>query len=132
MNNVKRTERGWAGHFIGGGKCEYHRNTLLEYDGNRVIVSTVGRWLPDFIRHDFMEIADGRFFETMAFTAEYSNDGYWDANCYERVMFESDWTLPRPDMEKEADEMHEKAVAEIAQHLLNNTLKVESYDYDSH
>lgn len=149
MEQVKRTERGWCGHFIGGADCQYHRNTLLEYGDKKIVVSTIGRYVPernrDFLNQFvcaveykmfgnniyFETVGADRYFETMAFGAYESEDGYWDANAGERVLFSSNWQLDRPDMEKEADEMHEAVVAEITQDLLNGTLTIERYDDES-
>lgn len=149
MEQVKRTERGWCGHFIGGPDCQYHRNTLLEYGDNKIVVSTVGCYVPMHKRgflnqvvcaveygmfgnnRYFETVGADRYFETMAFVAYESEDGYWDANVGERVSFSSNWQLDRPDMEKEADEMHEAVVAEITQDLLNDTLTIERYDDES-
>lgn len=135
---VKRTERGWCGHFIGGDNCLYHRNTLLEYGDKKVVVSTIGRYLPLRNRQgrksaiismeDFEMIGRDRYFETMAFEAYESEPGYWDADVGRTVCFNSNWQLDRPDLEKEADEMHEAVVAEITKDLINDTLIIESYE----
>lgn len=120
---VKRTERGWAGHFCLGYRCEYHRNTLLEYNGKKVVVSTVGRLRKDFIRPGYDEIGCDRHFETMAFLAK-NNDKYNDADISKEIVFESNWCLPRPDMELEAEEMHEAVVKEISERMINNNLEI--------
>lgn len=125
---VKRTERGWAGHFIGSSDCLYHRNTLLEYGDKKVVVSTVGRYLPNKNSHEFDTVGHNRYFETMAFEAYESEPGYWDANVTKKVRFNSNWSLDRPNMENEADEMHEAVVAEITKDLINDTLRIERYD----
>lgn len=136
MTEVKRTERGWCGHFIGGADCLYHRNTLLEYGDTKVVVSTVGRYLPLHKRErrkwvleneSFEMIGRDRYFETMAFVAE-EIDGYWDANVTQQVCFASNWALDQPDMEKEADQMHEDVIAELTQDLINGSLSVLNYD----
>ena len=137
IEEVKRTERGWGGHFIGAYDCLYHRNTLLEYGDKKVVVSTVGRYFPLHKRKErksmiipnesFEIIGLDRYFETMAFEAYESEPGYWDANVGKEVSFNSNWQLDRPDMEKEADEMHEAVVAELTHDLINETLTIIDY-----
>lgn len=128
MNEVKRTERGWAGHLICAHDCLYHRNTLLEYGDKKVVVSTVGRYRPNKNSWEFEEIGLDRYFETMAFIADEIESGYIDADVTQQVLFDSNWRLPKPDMENEADEMHEAVVAEITKDLINDALRIESYD----
>lgn len=120
-NQVKRTERGWAGHFICADRCLFRRNTLLEYNGQKVVVSTVGRML-NLKGDDFETIGFKRHFETMAFVAR-ENDKFNDMDVTKEVTFSSQWTLPEPDMELEANEMHENVVKEITGYLLAGTLK---------
>ena len=117
---VKRTERGWAGHFCCSYRCEYHRNTLLEYNGMKVVVSTVGR-LYNMKSHVYEELGYGRYFETMAFMAD-ENDKYNDADVDRQVSFDSNWCLPSPHMELEADAMHEDVVSELSKRLVDGTL----------
>lgn len=116
--NVKRTERGWAGHFIGGHSCLYRRNTLLECGDYRIVVSTVGGYK---YRDKIEPIGTGgRFYETMAFKAK--KDGpYWEADVNEQLSFENKWAicadssdaLPN-DVDNLADQMHEAVVSELA------------------
>lgn len=122
MSEVKRTERGWAGHFICAHKCLFHLNTLLEYNGQKVVVSTVGKWLTNVNDKEFTTIGFYRHFETMAFVAK-EDDKYNDADVRKSVGFSSNWQLPEPDMELEANEMHENVVKEITGYLLAGTLK---------
>ena len=127
MKEVKRTERGWAGHLICSHDCLYHRNTLLEYVDKKVVVSTVGRYRPNKNSREFEPIGLDRYFETMAFIGSELETSDIDADVTQQILFDSNWSLPQPDMENEADEMQEAVVAEITKDLINDTLRIESY-----
>lgn len=122
---VKRTERGWAGHFCCSYRCEYHRNTLLEYNGMKVVVSTVGRLRKDMISYTYEDLGYKRYFETMAFMAK-EDDKYNDADVDREIQFDAKWSLPSPDMELEADAMHEDVVMELSKRLVDGTLVLTS------
>lgn len=118
---VKRTERGWAGHFICADRCRYRRNTLLELGDVAIVVSTVGAMWTDR-SHDKPEtIGCGSYYETMAFHAD--RDGaYVEANVHRQVSFESEWEIDRwedDDIDMQADAMHEAVVAEIADRMVS-------------
>lgn len=122
---VKRIERGWAGHFCCSYRCEYHRNTLLEYNGMKVVVSTVGRLRKDMISYTYEDLGYKRYFETMAFMAN-EDDKYNDADVEREIQFDAKWCLPSPDMELEADAMHEDVVTELSKRLVDGTLVLTS------
>lgn len=122
---MKITERGWPGHFCLGYRCEYHRNTLLEYNGTKVVVSTVGRLRKDLYGPLYDEVGCDRHFETMAFLAK-DNDKFNDADVSKQVIFDSNWQLDDPNAEIEANEMHDAVVKEIATDLVNDRLRIES------
>lgn len=120
---VKRTERGWRGHFILSDRCLFSRNTLLEYGDIKIVVSTVGNCMnystkgfPN--KTEIMEIGYERYYETMAFHSN-PNDGlYHDADVTKEVQFDSPWSINEAGADNEANDMHETAVAEIAENLL--------------
>jgi hypothetical protein len=117
---VIRTERGWAGHFIGAGDCLFRRNTLLEYGDIRIVISTVGLYLPSFAKEkrEFQAIgAYNRMFETMAFHAKREQGIYWDADVLRQISFESEWAINHADADDEANIMHDRVVDEISEQL---------------
>ena len=73
INEVKVTERGWAGHFILADRCLFRRNTLLEYKDKKWVVSTVGAYRNRENKMD--SIGYCRWYETGVFEA-YEKNGY--------------------------------------------------------
>ena len=112
--SVKRTERGWAGHFIVSNHCLFRRNTLLEKDDIALVVSTVGALVyPE--NNAVEEVGPGRYYETKVFFSKY--DIYQDADVGRPYTdFKAEWSLDEIDDIK-ANEMHEKVVAEITEKL---------------
>lgn len=133
INGVKVTERGWAGHFICADKCQFKRNTLLEYKDIKWIVSTVGsmpqsealRNIPEFCsKNGYDTIGLNRYYETMAFEAQEVKDDdgniiYYDTNASKIVDFDSDWSIDHIDFttDKLANEMHEQVVSELIEKI---------------
>lgn len=113
MNKVIRTERGWAGHFICADRCLFKRNTLLEYEETKIVVSTVGNLIID---GEISEIGFERCFETMAFHAKFE-DPYWEADVSREVSFDSNWALGKDVNDNDVNDMHEAVVKEITEKL---------------
>ncbi len=132
MEKVKRTERGWAGHYCCSGDCTFRRNTLLEYKNKKWVISTVGCQicrhdvLPYYKAGDVMTIDSNRWYETMAFEA--FSDEYNDADVSKEIEFNSEWGIwgktwdevrkkcnQYPDLA--ANEMHEKVVKELTEKI---------------
>ena len=116
--SVTRTERGWGAHFVGGDKCYFRRNTLIEVGDRRVVVSTVGNyhgtWEP---LGGSVRPGDGRIYETMAFEA--IQEGiYWEADVCKPFAFDGVQALPKGSNDLEANDMHENAVDAIERLLV--------------
>lgn len=115
---VKRTERGWAGHFICSDRCIYHRNTLLECGDKRIVVSTVGNFRPREGKMD--TVGHRRYYETMAWPAKLDR-GYWEVDVQqEQIHFDAPWSICADSVEQLpdnvdslADEQHESVVEEL-------------------
>lgn len=134
IDNVTKTESGWPAHFCCGNRCVYHRNTLLEWHDIRIIVSTVGSFMPDPGRSDEIDhigYSDGKkkFYETMVFEAIFINP-YWEINVTKpiypnaqvAIAATSAKDLPR-EVDNLADQMHETVVQEICEAMQNGTLQ---------
>jgi len=126
--NVVRTERGWAGHFICAQLCRFRRNTLLTYNDIRIVVSTVGL-MENLLKgkgkgsdKSFSELGYGRYFETMAFFADPNDTRYYDADVSKVLPFDSPWAISTIDADDKANDMHEVVVAEITKRLENNEI----------
>lgn len=124
---IKRTERGWIGHFICADRCMFRRNTLLESDTDSVIISTVGAML-DLSNKTLDTIgAFGRYYETMVFGTKRVGD-YIDTDVSNQREFDSPWSicadsvdeLPKG-VDNIANEMHETVVDEFIEKLENDS-----------
>jgi hypothetical protein len=111
---IKRTERGWAGHFILGYRCRFHLNTLLECGDKKIIVSTVGNLLDRKSKEPEI-ISCNRYYETMAFKAKQDEEyeEYMEIDVTKQLNFKSQWRISEPFKDNEANEMHEKVVQEF-------------------
>ena len=110
--DVKRTERGWAGHSFLANRCRFRRNTLLEANGVSIVVSTVGL-VESTDGKGFETIGDDRFFETRAFYTDEKDKRWMDPNFNLEVKFESPWQISVADADDQANDMHETVVGEI-------------------
>lgn len=133
INILKRTERGWGGHFICSHYCLFRRNTLLEYRDKKWIVSTIGNYHPD--RYGEMDtVGHERWYETMAFEAK-ENDPYLDADVTKQLRIDSDWGLCASTTDElfekyqfpdnAANEMHERIVKEFEEKIQNGWCEYE-------
>lgn len=120
LKPVRKTERGWAGHFIVSTYCLFRRNTLLECGTRRVVVSTVGNYRPRPIENGAAEsIGSSRHYETMVFRAKYEAP-YWEADTARgELSFDANWRLEgvRQESDQKANDMHEAVVAEFTTRL---------------
>ena len=116
---VKRTERGWGGHYCRTNRCLFKRNTLLEHKNIKIVVSTVGGMV-NIEQTKFEKISTGRYYETMCFHSLEEDDTYHDADVSKQVFFESNWKIETiiDAVDNKANDMHETVVAEISNNLL--------------
>lgn len=123
--NTKITERGWIGHCIVGYCCHFRRNTLVEVGDKKAVVSTVGQYAQDRLNpHKIIQIGYLRWYETMAFMAEFDGQ-YWDADVEKEIYFDvleaeshnetyAQAAERYPEgIDNAANGMHEKAIMEV-------------------
>ncbi len=124
---MKITERGWPGHFICGHRCVFHRNTLVEHNGYKIIVSTVGAmWdIHSVNKIKYEMIGCDRYYETMIFHAKWEAP-YWDVDISRTLYFDNSPQQSVDTIEQESDDaantMHEENVQFIVDKLYNNEI----------
>ena len=117
---IKRTERGWAGHFCAAPSCMFRRNTLLQSETESIVVSTVGNYR---YADGIQEIGYNRYYETMAFHSLTDDKRYHDADVGRQVYFNSPWEINRTDADNMANDMHEAVVAELMERMENGPVE---------
>lgn len=119
LKEVKRTERGWAGHFCCSDSCKFRRNTLLECGETKVVVSTVGNYFNS--RGEFEQVGVGRDYETYAYYVDPASGAYNDIDVERQIWFESRgaYLIKKGDKypDLKANEMHETVVQELTEKL---------------
>ena len=121
MSKVKITERGWAGHFICSNRCRFRRNTLLEYQDKKVVVSSVGL-MENSDGTGFEPISINRCFETMCWYADLEDTRYYDIDVEKQIYFDSPWCINEMDADDKANVMHDNVVKEIANKLISGKI----------
>ena len=124
MEKPKVTERGWAAHFICADRCTFHRNTLIEYEGISIVVSSVGAMIADPMKDTVpTTIGCDRYYETMVWYTK--NDEFKDADV-EKGQLDFDCPeVPIPWDEINANNIHEKMVKKWIKKI--NTLPILEY-----
>lgn len=117
-SEVHRTERGWAGHFIGSAHCRFRRNTLLDRGDCQIVVSTIGRYCPSGYDSDEQPLIDDRYYETRAFHADPRNSLYHPPDITHEIPLDAQSYIGYQDADLIADAMHETIVAEVTEKLL--------------
>lgn len=118
IKGVKVTERGWAGHFILGHKCMFHRNTLLEKGDVKIVVSSVGKLLSYNNDAKIETIECDRYYETMVFFAK--NDKWQDADAGRGEIAFYSPSSKDPWDEMPANILHDKVVDEYVKKISKN------------
>lgn len=127
--NIKKTERGWAGHFICAMDCRFRRNTLIQYGKKYIVVSTVGA----MFRMDekgIQQIGADRYYETMSFWSDESDSIYHDISVSNEIYLpDTKWAIDKQELEENKDsidnianKMHDDYVAEIEKLLIGKQL----------
>lgn len=127
LDGVKITERGWSGHYIMSYRCLFRRNTLLEYNDKKWVVSSVGNRInKDF--KEFETIGCKIWFETSAFEA-YIDDNYIEADVTKEIDIDSEHYMIADTREElwikygengvdnYANNMHDKVVEEMCRKI---------------
>ena len=125
---IQTKERGWAGHFICGHDCLYHRNTSVTNGLVTIVISTVGNYYPNGSKVT-IDLGGGRIYETMVFLAKEEN-GYIEADVQKEVTNNiGQWYLTRNDLrddsDNQADEMHDRIVNVVTGFIISNIIKIE-------
>ena len=116
MNKIKTSERGWGCHFICADRCRFRRNTLIEYNDIKIVVSTVGLMnKPEGEGFDI--IGYNRYYETRAFHSDPTDERYHDIDVERDISFDSPWSISEIDADDKANDMHNAVVFEICDKL---------------
>lgn len=119
MINIKKTERGWGGHFCSAHRCLFRRNTLIEYGDNKIVVSTVGNMIDLFDgSNEITPVGADCYYETMAFWSNMNDTRYYDADFSMGIDFDSDSCIEYIDADDKANEMHDNVVNELCEKLV--------------
>lgn len=116
-----RTERGWHAHYICGSRCMWHRNTLLEFEDIKIVVSSVGNMI-DYHAPGFPgkitigTIGVDRYYETMVFHTDRTE--FNDADVTKQIAVNANCGISEQWKELEAELMHETVVTKIIEGLL--------------
>ena len=119
---VKRTERGWIGHFICADRCLFRRNTLLEYEDTKIVVSTVGGMMVEnHGKREIDTVGHERYYETKAFHSAPNDMVFHYINAEREICLGCEWALNEIDDIK-ANEMHENAVDWVSKQMVEHSL----------
>lgn len=129
---VKRTERGWRGHFVGSHQCLFSRNTLIETEETKYIVSTIGAYYPEGLEKGCSPLGGGsRYYETMIFEAK-QNENYWDVDIEKQFVIPDgcNWYIDTITYEsdKEANDNHDEIVSTVQSMLENDKYLLPVYN----